>query len=461
MNRTLMQTIQDTYRIAPMGLAVLVLYLVGEWFKFHFPLEPQKRFLIDFSILLGDACLLHAITIKYLSGILRKKRGEFSNFESIFHGVRTVPKVLLSYMGLMLFTQLSLDIFQSSPLPIFFILIFFIWAPYICSFEFFARTVSEQEIEEEDSLLESLDESNYHDIRKRLVTRKSWWQLGYLRSIEFTTSKGSFALSIIFLIWLVRIIPELLIDLSFDPNTSFTSSAIQVVLSWMTGMFVHLTIIKTILFSLQPEQREELESDTKLESPSDMFGNPVGIRVSILCILVLFTTMLWSERRFQSDTFPEFAVRSLVDVQFSDEELVLEVEIIDPDQKLRWLSPSRFRLLESSPEEVKKREEKKKERRADKKADAPDPFEVLISMMNETLVPPNRFVLYDKDRNLIPAHQLSPRDEGTVVVLAFPIRRHADKDIEPLYEVSYVNAFGYKEILFTFKKKGYVSERNP
>jgi hypothetical protein len=455
MNRTLRQTISETGRIIPLGVPVLVLYLLGEWYKFHYQILPNQRFLIDFSILLGDAVLLNAITLWYLSSLLWKERGPLNLFQSFINSATSVPKVLLSYMGLMLFTQFSLDVFHSSPLPVFFILIFFIWAPYFCSFEYFARILSEQEIEEEDSLFESLDEVSYNDIPKRLITRKTWWHLGYLRSIEFTSSKGTLALSVVFLLWLVRIIPELLIALSFDPYQSFFAHTLQILLSWLAGMFVHLLIIKSIYFSLQPEQRSEFDADGTPEGPKDIFANPIGIRLSILCILVLFTTMLWSERRFQSEVFPEYAVRTIESVRFSDEEMTLEIRIKDSDQGLRWFHPSRFRLYEVSPEEAKKREEKKSKEDKKSTSSKEDPLAQLLQIMSEKVVPPNRYVVYDTNRTRLEEHQIAPRKEEISVVVAFPVRRHADPASAPLYEISYVNPFGYKDVLFTFKRKAY------
>ncbi len=467
MNRTLLQTIRETLHLLPMGVPVLIIYLIGEWYKFNYQLLPNQRFVIDFSILLGDAVLLHAIALWYLSGMLWKKRGSFSKVGSLLHSVSSAPKVLLSYMGLMLFTQLSFDIFQASPLPIFFILIFFIWAPYLCSFEFFARTLSEQEIEEEEALFESLDEVSYNDIPKRLITRKTWWHLGYLRSIEFTSSKGILALSIVFLLWLVRIVPELFVALSFSPYQSFIAHSIQVFFSWSLGMFVHLTIIKSIYFSLHPEQRDEFDADEKPEGPKDIFSNPVGIRLSILCILVLFVTMVWSERRFQSEGFPESAVRTLESVRFSEEEVILEIKMLDKDQGLRWFHPSRLRLLEISPEEAKKREDK---RTSEKNTSEKDPasnknedsLTQLIRMMSEKVSSPNRYVVYDTGNDTrgarLEEYQISPRKEEIAVITAFPVRKHADSKTEPLYEISYVNPFGYKEVLFTFKRKAFESD---
>lgn len=475
-----------------MGLPILLIYLLGEWFKFNYQLPSNQRFLIEFSILLGDAVLLHAIALWYLSHKVWKKRGPFNLFQSLFNSVSTLPKVLLSYMGLMLFTQMSLDIFQSSPLPVFFILIFFIWAPYICSFEFFARTLSEQEIEEEDAMYESMDETTYQEIPRRIITRKTWWHLGYLRSIELTSSRGTLALSVIFLLWLLRIIPELFVGLSSQPHESYLAHAVQITLTWLAGIFVHLSIVKTIYSTLPVEQRAEFDADEKLEGPKDIFANPIGIRLSILSILVLFTTMLWSEKRFQSEVFPEYAVRKLESVKFSDEEMILEMKITDADQALRWFHPSRFRLLELSAEDAKKREEElkqaeekrtakkektekvtKDEKTAEKDDSAKDldqketqkgeekssrkadPFAALVRMINEKVEQPNRYVVYDDKRVRLEDYQIAPRKEEVSVVVAFPIRKHADNTAQPLFEVSYVNPFGYKEVLFTFKKKAF------
>lgn len=477
MTTSFLTTVKEAFRLIPLGLAVLFLYLVGAWLKFNYSIPPQQLFLIEFSILFGDACLLHCISLHFLSKKLRPLSGGLSYISSLIAACSTAPKILLSYMGLMFFAQLSIEVFQPSPLPFLVLLIFFLWAPYICSYEYFAKEVSEKEIEEE-SAYDPFDEYGNVDIPKRFFTRKSWWNLGYLRSLEFTSNHGSLALSVVFLVWLFRIVPELISGLMGDTYSSFIAVGVQVVFTWFGTLLVHLAIVKALFYSLQPEQRDELKSEEPLTNSDlvDPFQNPLGIRLSILSIILIFVTVLWSEKRFQTGAFPDSVERKLLEARFKETELIVEFELDDAERGYRWFDSSNFRFFEKTPEldegesvveggnlVIDNVENGKPSGQVsapgEVKEKKPDPFGPLLSLLNEKLSRPNRVAVYDDTDALLEDYLISPRHGKIKVMIAFPLKRRAEGTVEPLLEVSYLSPFGFKDALFTFKKSAFPSKQ--
>ncbi|HMO16934.1 MAG TPA: hypothetical protein PKA63_00985 [Oligoflexia bacterium] len=475
----------SAYRAVPLGLPVLILYMLVEWVRFYYPLQSQQKFILDFFVLLGDAFLLHVLCIDFLSRKLQPSTAVgLKLFAHTFSALQTLPKVLLSYLGVMFLVQSVLGIFQMSPIPVLMVLIFFLWAPYLCSFENFARELSSKEIEEEDAAFDPFDEDSFSEIKKRLFTRKSWWHFGFLRSIEFTSKKGSLALSVVFLVWLARVIPDIIVGIVGDTYSSFFAVIVQVVITFFASLIVHLSIIRAILYSLQPEEREELRSEKNSLDNFEPFLNPLGIRVVSLSILVILITLLWSERRFQQGGFPDYVEKELVLAKPQGEDLLVEIRVKDIKSKLRWFSPERFRLLEKAP--PRKADEKEFETSGSEaennsrssegnpsraegflgilsasksttdtstKSQKSDPFSPILSLLMEDLMPASRVVIYDKDRKVISDHLIQPREDEIRVVLAFPRKRRAFGAPEPVYEISYISPLGFKEVLFTFKRE--------
>ena len=460
--------------ILPMGAILFIVYLVGEWFDFYTILTPQKRFLIEAVILIADSFFINAIAVFFVPLLMFGDQHKVAPFKALAKSFSFLPKVIISYFVLMLFAQFAFEVSQSSPIPALIVLVFFIWAPYFVALEQFAdQTPAEEDDDEDSNFLDPFDEQGFTERPKTLFSKKSVWQLGFIRSLEFTSKNASLAISIVFILWLVKVIPELLIGLTLDVNSSFSAVVLQVLTTCLGALFMNMYIVSAIFRALEPAQRSELyeplSEDLKKKQPEIIISSPNGIRVAVLCLLVIFTTAIWSEQKIQLRSFPEGLSFTVNEFSKKDREVVFKLEIIDLKGKFRWFEPSRFRFLVIDPKDKLKEKTAVEGNAAEKgkavvegasAAATPVPvpsfagaFAPILKLLAEKLVTPSRVVVYDQGGKVIPERQYSPRDEKLKIVLAFPIRDEKKGKAPILYELSYLNPFGLKQVLLTFSEE--------
>ncbi len=477
MSSRIMKDVKSFLKIFPFVVIIFAAYTIVEWVNFNYILTPQKKFALEILVLMADAFLLNAVAIAMLPSLVMKDRKAKGIFEILVDSFASLPKVIISYFFLILLTQVAFEASQSSPIPALIVLVFFIWSPYFVAFEQFAEPTPAKGEDDEEDAIDPFDEGGYLERPGTFFAKKNVWHLGMLRSIEFTSKNASLAISVVFVIWLIRVIPELLIGLTMNTNSSFSAVVLQVLATCLGAVLVNMFVVKSIFRSLEPAQREELaftfkDYDPKVDADIFMISAPNGIRVAVLCLLVIFTTVVWSERRIQLGSFPEGMSFTVDHVEKNSTELQLKIKLEDPNSKFRWLEPRRFRFLGIDPEEKKKEAEteeadlqKEEIAKNDKNVDL-DPssvgksevtkkepsFESILKMLNEKLIAPSRIVVYDDKKNVIKEGQVSPRSEPLLLVLVFPLKENIAKKPNSLYEISYINPFGMKQVLLTFNE---------
>ena len=468
-------------RILPFGAIVFAVYALIQWFKFSYILTNQKRFLLDTLMVFADSILINAVCILIVPPLLLSKYPKQGLFSVFFSSLVSLPKVVLSYFFLMVLTQFSFEISQSSPIPALIILVLFIWAPYFVSMEQFALQESQDKEIDEDELnnFDPFDESLYTEKPKTFFSNKQPWRIGFSRSLEFTSKNSSLALSIVFVIWLVKVIPELIVSLTLDTNTSYQAHIIQSAITAIGAIIVNIAVFRTLFKGLEPAHREELlhtfgQEYKEFINPA-VISVPNGARITVLCLLVIFTTAIWSEKKIQVGSFPKEAKLIVSDYKAKEGEIVLKLEIQDEISKFRWFMPERFRFYEINPEKTKKEkeaengEQKKDQKQEDQKPTdlnvsenklepENDSLKKLVAILKEKLVNPLRLVVYDQEGKVLEPYQYSPRGGVLKVVLAFPVeavkqkKEVGGKVIKNLYEISYLNQFGIKQVLLTFSE---------
>lgn len=462
----LIKELKGFMMILPFALIVFLVYCGVEWFNFNNILDSQKRFTLEATILFADAYLINVVSLMLLPGLLFGERIKTNLSKVILNSINQMPKVLLSYFLLMALTQFSFEVSQSSPIPALIVLVLFIWAPYFVSLEQFAEQKLDDEIKIEDEDFDSIDpfdDAVFVEKPKTLFSNKPAWRMGFSRSLEFTSKNTALSLSVVFVIWLVRVVPELLIGLTMDVNSNFNAVLLQVAATCLGAVFLNMFILSALFRGLEPAQRTELVhtfgDEYKDKQLPFIITSPNGIRISILCLLVIFTAAIWSEKRIQVNSFPSDLSFKIEDYQDRQDEVVFKIEIKDEASKLRWLNPNRFRfyVVGSDDKKDKGKEEKAPENKQQEDPKNNETFQALIKMLNEKLVPPSRVVIYNSENKIIPIDQVSPRNEALKIVMAFPLKANLKGSNNSLYEFSYLNPFGLKQVLLTFSKESGVS----
>lgn len=461
-------------RVLPFGLIVFAVYAIIEWCKFSYILSNQKRFLLDTVMVFADSFLINAVGIIMMPVLLLQSPPNKNIFSVFLSSFSTLPKIILSYFFLMILTQFSFEVSQSSPIPALIVLVLFIWAPYFVSMEQFAdQHIAEKEVDEDDfNSLDPFDDGGFVEKPRTFFAQKQPWRIGFGRSIEFTSKNSSLALSIVFVIWLVRVIPELIVGLTLDTNKSFDALLIQSAISVLGAILVNLAIFRTIFKGLEPTQRIELlhafGPEMKEQMNPIVVSTPNGARITVLCLLVIFTTAIWSEKRIQVGSFPSHAKIVVRDYQERTKEIVVKFELTDEETSFRWFNPERFRFYQINPADKESKTAAPNEgaKTLDQSAEgAPKEktpntsLERLVTLLKEKLINPSRAVVYNTENKVLQPFEYAPRSGTLKLVIAFPVKtskedadskNHTGKD---LYEISYLNQFGLKQVLLTFSKE--------
>ncbi len=472
----LRERIVSTLVFVPLAILGLLVFLFCEKVKFYQVLSPRNIFLLDSLVIFVDALLISTIVAEFMSQkrlsfkkeleVVLDDKSEIDNknnislrvlntFKLLIPTLATLPKVLISYFLLVFFTQASLSLFEASPVPLLFLLVFFVWAPYFVAYERFAKELTKQD--KEDEVIDFFDEGSEVIPPKRMFSGMSWWKLGFSRSIEFTSRNLSLSVSLVLSIWLAKVLPELLSTLIGDPLSDFKAVIFSNVLGWFLGLYLHIFTVRTIFNKLEPEEKDELSLLLKTKSPKvDLsYTPPFGVRTSVLISLALCCSFLWWERQIQIGGLSKAAQFKVLEVQSNEKELVLTLEITDELRKLRWFSPSRLRLFESKPVVSEKENIPEKVEEASKPTNPLGTPQInstadIMRLLSEELEPPARYSVTDLNNKTLSAYQISPRAEPIKIIVAFPIKKRAKEASAPLYELSYLSIVGFKEVLYTF-----------
>lgn len=446
--------------LLPVGLISLLGSLLGEWFKNNYILEPRQHFIIEASTLFLDAYVLNYSVHWFLN---KKMEGQ-ANFKSpnlfscLANPLISLPKVFLSYFLLLVCTQVSLNFFEASPFPILFLLVFFIWAPYIVGYEYFSKPMPEEELEDDFDIF---DESSSFPPQK-LFMGKASWRIGFNRSIDFATKNLSLSVALVFAIWIGKVFPEFISLLFGDPMVDFKVIVVQKLLEWTSDMYLHSYIVWVLFSRLEPEERDELTIE-KREIPAKVsltYTPPFGLRMPVLAVIVLSVTILWSERKVQLGGIPNGEKIEIREVKIGEGEIVFKLEVQDEKSKLRWFRPERIRLLEnpSTVVNLEKGENKPAatlpeetipETKETKKDVSERSLEMLL-LKREELVEASRIKISTSNGEAIETYQISPRSDALEVLIAFPIKKRASTAIPAVYELSYLSILGFKDPIYTF-----------
>lgn len=440
--------------LLPVGLLSLFGIITGEWFKFSRMLEPKQHFLIETCILFLDAYVLNFAVHWFLN---RKKK--LDEKRSILRdlGVQpfeSVPKVFLSYFLLLICTQASFNFFEASPFPILFLLVFFIWAPYIVAFEFFAKPMPEDDSQDD---FDPFDEMGPELPPQKMFMGKAVWRVGFNRSIDFATKNLSLSVALVFAIWIGRVLPEFFSLFLADPLIDFRAIILQKILEWACDMYLHVYIVWVMFSRLEPEEKQELEVELRElpEKVSLTFVPPFGLRVPVLAVLVLSATLLWSERKVQFGGIPNAHAISVNEVKVNENEIIFKLKVRDEISKLRWFRPERLRLLENPSDraeldKISQIVAPKESKDSEKKKDISERSIEMLLLKREELVEASRYKVTNTSGELIETYQISPRGDELEVLIVFPIKKRSSTALNPLYELSYLSVLGFKDAIYTF-----------
>ena len=332
-------------RLFYLSLIPAIVELVASFFHYSFALQRQHVFLVIVFAVAADAWLLLAVTYQALT-FLRRDRLTFS--ELSLAALSNLPKTFFSYIGLVAVLFLSAVVY-----PLLVLVVFLIWAPAFCAGESFVAPKEEEE-EEEDTDLD--DEERFFLRREKqeeaarrgpsYFTNKSFLELGFGRSLQFSLKNLSVTAYTMLLIWLANILPVALVGL-LPSAWGFPVTAFRIIAASWTHTMAAAAAAFAFLLLLPKEGKAELQlprEAPELKAPSVLRVQGRRAVVTVLLAAALASTYLVFQRARLEQQWPVQARAAVESTAREGELLKVTVRVTDEEEKFRWLDPNEIRV---------------------------------------------------------------------------------------------------------------------
>ena len=255
-----------------------------------------------------------------------------------------LPKVFLSYLGL-LFTISAAVSF----LPLLLLAPFFIWAPFFCAAELFAKKKKRAKADEEHS-----DE----DDTVSFFENKSSLDLGFQRSIRFTMQRWQITLSFILLLWFVNIFPSAVFSafglIAYNPISMFFATLVSdyisaaIMLVMTAALLVSLPASASKELSLEGDVTESLDSISEATQKlfSSYLANPQSRVIFSLALVLVAGLCTYTQVGTLRGgfTIPESARFAVLQQERYGDLLKVRLQISDPEAQMRWLNAKQISI---------------------------------------------------------------------------------------------------------------------
>ena len=156
-------------------------------------------------------------------------RGDELNFKGLsVRALKGLPKVLLSYVGL-----ISLVVLSAFIRPLLLVIVLFVWAPLFCVGELFVDEPEEDgdEVGDEFEDFGGFQEKLKIQERPSLFRRKLIFELGFGRAMHLGIRNVSSTLQIGLLIWCANVVPAAIVGMLTPAQAGFGGELAKIILS--------------------------------------------------------------------------------------------------------------------------------------------------------------------------------------------------------------------------------------
>ena len=413
-----------------MALALLptCLELTASYVMYNHRLLRQEAMLMFVMTSVANVWLLIAAVMLVVESI----KGRTGSLWSLgFRAFVLLPKVLISYLVTFFFITLGLRAFI---VPGLVFIGFLIWAPAFCVGESYAKRTKKKDQDELPNDLEPGAASGPKPLP--FFTDRPIWDLGLVRSwrVAGPSFFSSFQLALLFLASFV--LPMALVDLFGDASLGYASQGVKVVLTSLLGALVKGVWAGAFISIIPPDARAEIgiESYPDLRAacapkvPSNRkYEGRLGPQFAVL-FLCAASTWIVVQETIERTNLPPQVTTELLKVEQQDDELVVTLRLVDPNEQYRWFTPERLRLeFDSKKSEVPGASEVPLPSTEQEK----DPVASFLSSASggedtREFIGPSTIVVFDSEGVILPLDNLSPYDGPMKIVLNFRMQRKDD-----------------------------------
>ncbi len=264
------------------------------------------------------------------------------------HALHNLPKILISYVILIMLTLLGVVL---APLMCF--VVFFIWAPFFCVGELF---MPDQVVSRDEDDYGWDDEPAEPD-QQRVFAQRGILELGFGRSIALASRNLAPTLQVASLFWFVATVPGALVALFFGPKISLACQLLQVSLTSLAMMFAMGAVSAIFLDLLGKEARLELKLPLETPAAPAGFGphrRPLRFdRMFLVMMVLVFVAAIatWFQHRVDElqRVIPADTAIETGGAVVEGQRIAVTLKISDPVTELRWLDPNQFVLSVGGP----------------------------------------------------------------------------------------------------------------
>lgn len=325
--------------LLPSLLSILVVY-VG----FYYPLSTQQRYLLLLIEICSVVWLLSSATL-FSINYLQTPRTELR--EILQYSFVAMPKVVISALFLS-FISVTLAL-----MVLFFVLLIFLfWAPIFCAFELAVKPTINEKYRNDD--YEDIDDDEDVVFVKKnpplLFAKKSIFDLGFARSVQFVNSNYLVTFELILLAWFFVVFPTGVMFAFGGSLSSFSLLLVKAVIGSISFAFISCVSSVVLLSSLSKEQLTELSIGLEdAKERFSRFSKGISFHKKILAwiFVILFGGFLTFKNFNQmivANSMPNAATVSIDSIEATNKQLIFKLNLTDKEDNFRWLDSRKLFL---------------------------------------------------------------------------------------------------------------------
>lgn len=329
------------------GVVASTVYSLGLYLQHYFPLSAQEQLLVIFLRIGSLAWLIMSSFLLAAEGLAGRP---VSVLSVAARALAAMPKVVLSFLC---FLVAALFAVNAPPIVVF--VMFLLWAPFFCAGEYYSPPIPRREPDDDESTFDDDGPGASPRIRPGFFRYRPLWDLGFARSVQFTSRNFLFTLQYALILWVTAVGPHALVVLFAGYYLGFEAHLVQTMLAGIAETIAAVIGAVGFISVLPQDAVNELKSDEKSAAPlaaatadGARADNRNGIRENLpFLFLVLIgigaTHYFWSWIQHEVSIPPGVHIEA-EKAELLDGRLLLVVRLEDPEFRLRWFMPESFRL---------------------------------------------------------------------------------------------------------------------
>lgn len=331
------------YSIIPALIEIAVAYI-----SYVRTLSPQQAFLAFVLWALSNAWLVTAASMLAFE-LARDK--QLQELKFAFTALKNLPKILLSYLGLLGLLLISFHI-----QPLLLVLVFMIWTPVFCIGEIYTW-IDKPPVDPDDYDYQDDEEENFftkktviRDDELSLFANKSVFELGYARSLQLGFRNVLTTLQAGLIIWCGNVVPAAIIGFFLPASMGFLPEAFKIFISTFFQAFGVCVVSGAFLLLLTEKSQSEIGISNSSKTWLNFNTKPVisldkNIFASlVLAVVAIASTVLFFTQLKETRTIPKELKVEVLKSGVRGDQFSISLRMTDDKSLFRWLEPNSFRL---------------------------------------------------------------------------------------------------------------------